>query len=139
MNTINASRINASRITAKPTVVRASPRRRDPVAARRPARRRSEATYRRRRAVVGLVLAVLVAVAVVVVHDVVFSPGSEPAFAAAPAQRSVAVRVTVRPGDTLWSIGQEHRGSVPIRRYVDALVELNGGPSIRAGQSVLLP
>jgi Tfp pilus assembly protein FimV len=44
-----------------------------------------------------------------------------------------------RPGDNLWSIAEAHRGDVGVRRYVDALIDLNGGPSIQAGQRVLLP
>ena len=47
--------------------------------------------------------------------------------------------VVAQPGDTLWVIAQRHRGDVPITRYVDKLVDLNGGPSIRAGQLVTLP
>ena len=49
------------------------------------------------------------------------------------------VTVTARPGDTLWSIADEHRGDVAITRYVDALVDLNGGASIQAGQAIVLP
>lgn len=64
--------------------------------------------------------------------------------ASEPAQASVATpagggAVVARPGDTLWSIAAEHRGDVPIRRYVDALIDRNGGPSIVAGQRVQLP
>lgn len=42
-------------------------------------------------------------------------------------------------GDTLWSIADAHRGAVERDRYVDALVELNGGTAIQAGQAVRLP
>lgn len=109
-------------------------------AGRRPTSRvRSEATYRRRRAAVGLLLAIVVAVVAVAVHDVLLDPVGAPAFAASDAGHAVSVRVTARAGDTLWSIAEQHRGAVPIRRYVDALIALNGGPSIQAGQSVLLP
>jgi Tfp pilus assembly protein FimV len=47
--------------------------------------------------------------------------------------------VTAQPGDTLWSIAQAHRGDVSVDRYVDKLVDLNGGASIMAGQQVVLP
>jgi nucleoid-associated protein YgaU len=117
----------------------------DPVdvtfAARRTARP-SEATYRRRRAIVGTILAVFVAVGLVVAHDVLAGSGGVPASAAAgrPAHVSTVVSTVVaRPGDTLWSIADEHRGDISISRYVDTLVDLNGGASIEAGQQIVLP
>jgi Tfp pilus assembly protein FimV len=59
------------------------------------------------------------------------APGS--ALAAAP---SVHV---ASPGDTLWSIAERYRGAVSRDRYVDALIDLNGGTSIQAGQPIRLP
>ena len=48
--------------------------------------------------------------------------------------------VKVDAGDTLWAIAERHHGDVPIQRYVDRLVELNGGTTaIAAGQLVRLP
>ncbi|MEM8746425.1 MAG: LysM domain-containing protein [Actinomycetota bacterium] len=44
-----------------------------------------------------------------------------------------------RPGDTLWSIADTHRGDVGQSSYVDALVRINGGAGIVAGQPVRLP
>ena len=44
-----------------------------------------------------------------------------------------------QPGDTLWSIAERYRGDVGKGRYVDALVEINGGASIQIGQAVRLP
>ncbi len=44
-----------------------------------------------------------------------------------------------REGDTLWSIADPHRGDVGRDRFVDALVDLNGGTSIHIGQAVRLP
>lgn len=111
-----------------------------PVEARRPARRRvSEATYRRRRAVVGTALAAFVAVGAVTTYDVLAGSGGVPASAAVSQPARARVVVTAQPGDTLWSIAQAHRGEVRLTRYVDALVALNGGPSIQAGQAVVLP
>ncbi len=102
-----------------------------------PRRRASEATYRRRRAVVGTALAVFVAVGAVTAYDVLAGSGSVPASAVAsqPARSSVVAL----PGDTLWSIAEAHHGDIPLMRYVDQLVALNGGASIFAGQSVVLP
>lgn len=62
--------------------------------------------------------------------------GGEPAAAA----DSAALRTLIaQPGDTLWDIAAVHRGEISITRYVDALVELNGGASIAAGQVITLP
>jgi hypothetical protein len=99
----------------------------------------TEATYRRRRAAVGAILAVLVATGTVVTHDVLAGPGGVPASAAAGQPALVRTSITAQPGDTLWSIAAAHRGDVPITRYVDKLVSLNGGASIQAGQAVVLP
>lgn len=61
--------------------------------------------------------------------------------AAASASRSDAPRqqIIAQPGDTLWDIAGEHHGKVSVTRYVDALVELNGGASINVGQVITLP
>ena len=104
-----------------------------------PVRRVSEATYRRRRAVVGGVLAMIVATGIVVTHEVLAGPGGVPASAAEGQPARVRTMVTARPGDSLWSIARAHHGEVPISRYVDKMVTLNGGPSIQAGQAVILP
>jgi len=99
----------------------------------------SERTYRRRRAVVGGVLAIVVACGLVVAHDVLAGPGGVPASAAGGQAGSVRSTITAQPGDTLWSIANAHRGDVPVNRYVDKLVSLNGGASIQAGQQIVLP
>ena len=100
-------------------------------------RRVSEATYRRRRTIVGTALAVFVAVGAVTAHDVLAGSGGVPASAAeSQPARSVVV---ARPGDTLWAIADRFRGEVSITHYVDKLVSLNGGASIQAGQAVTLP
>jgi LysM repeat protein len=104
-----------------------------------PTRPASEATYRRRRAMVGIVLAMVAAVGIVLTHDVLAGSSGAPASAAAGQPAHTLRSVTVQPGDTLWSIAQVNHGSVPITRYVDKLVDLNGGPSIQAGQAVRLP
>lgn len=100
--------------------------------------RPSAATYRRRRAFVGITSAVLVAVGAVATHDVLAGSGGDPASAAV-SQPAHAGSVVAHPGDTLWSIAEANRGDIAVTRYVDALVTLNGGASIEAGQRVLLP
>ena len=113
------------------------------------------ATYRRRRAVVGTLLAVLVAASAVLTHDVLAGSGGVPASAAVSQPARTRATVTARPGDTLWSIAERHHPRlagqldgrsddrsddiVSLSRYVDALVDLNGGAAIQAGQAVILP
>ena len=67
--------------------------------------------------------------------DVDGRPASASDAVAAP-----IVRIHVaQPGDTLWSIAQQYRGDVAHGRYVDALIDVNGGTAIQAGQAVRLP
>jgi LysM repeat protein len=101
--------------------------------------RPSAGTYRRRRVVVGTVLAVFVAVGAVAAHDVLAGSGGVPASAAVSLPAQARTRVVAQRGDTLWSIASDHHGDISITRYVDALVELNGSPTIQAGQEVVLP
>ncbi len=83
--------------------------------------------------------AVLVAVAAVLAHDVLAGSGGVPASAAPSQPALVRTTITARPGDSLWSIAERHHGDVALTQYVDVLVDLNGGPSIQAGQAVVLP
>ena len=68
-------------------------------------------------------------------------PGGVPASAAGAGTEPVGhpMSVRVEAGDSLWSIAEVHRGTVPIARYVEALIDLNGGTVIEAGQLVRLP
>jgi hypothetical protein len=102
-----------------------------------PAARPSAAVYRRRRAVVGSVTAIIAAVTLVAAHDVLVGSGGVPASAATG--QLARSTIIAQPGDTLWSIAGEHRGGVAISTFVDKLVELNGGAAIYAGQEVVLP
>jgi nucleoid-associated protein YgaU len=99
----------------------------------------SEAVYRRRRAVVGVVAAVIVAVTAVAAHDVLAGSGGVPASAAAGRPALARTTIIARSGDSLWSIAERHHGEIPMTRFVDKLVDLNGGPSVQVGQSVILP
>lgn len=128
--------MNATMTTTMTTAMNVEPTFGAQTAPRRPATAR---TYQRRRAVVGGLLAVVVAVGLVVTHDVLAGSGGEPASAAASRPTPARSTVTAQPGDTLWSIAQAHRGDVSVHRYVDKLVDLNGGASIQAGQQVVLP
>ncbi len=106
------------------------------------AARRRHAQYRRRRAVAGVLVAVTVGSAAMVADSVLTGPGGVPASAAgagtAPPRGHGRV-VRAAAGDSLWSIAAEHRGDVPITRYVDKLISLNGGTAIEVGQFVRLP
>jgi LysM repeat protein len=60
-----------------------------------------------------------------------------------PASTSAVGRSTgsyvVQPGDTLWAIAERFHSGAGLTQYVDALVTLNGGTVIEAGQQLRLP
>jgi len=91
-------------------------------------------------AVVTLVLAAYVAVGAA---GALAGLDSRPAAASetAPAAGGAVLRTVhvAEPGDTLWSIADRYRGEVDRGRFVDRLIDLNGGTSIQAGQAVRLP
>ena len=91
--------------------------------------------------VVALGIAVFVAVtqvAVLVGPHLVTSPPSGPAAVDPVAAAGVGHRV-VGPGDTLWSIAGELRGDGDVRARVDRLARLNGGATLTAGETILVP
>jgi len=102
-------------------------------------RRVSAATYRRRRAAVGGVLVGVIALLGAFVPGPSFGPGGVPASATGAETAFERSTVMARPGDTLWTIARTHRGEISHDVYVDALVRLNGGASIEAGQRIVLP
>jgi hypothetical protein len=73
------------------------------------------------------------------------SPASAAEAAPASADPGIAEHIdgrgrhVARPGDSLWSIADQHRGAVNRDRYVDELIDLNGSTSIVVGQAVILP
>ena len=90
----------------------------------------------------GAVVAALGAVALLVgIIILLAGPGGRPAsaFQAEPAFSSTATVHVARAGDSLWSIARANHGDVSIDRYVDALIDLNGGTAIAVGQAVRLP
>ena len=70
---------------------------------------------------------------------VLSGPGGVPASATGTATAPAARHVRAEPGDSLWSIAERFRGDVGVQRYVEALIDLNGGTAITAGQLVHLP
>jgi hypothetical protein len=85
------------------------------------------------------VTAVLVGIGVQVGSGVLSGPGGVPASATGAATAPAARHVRAEPGDSLWSIAERFHGDVGLTHYVDALIRLNGGTSIAAGQLVRLP
>jgi hypothetical protein len=98
--------------------------------------------YALRRLVVGTVavMALIVGMLGVVGMSAGFagSPASAASASAAGTDASPSVHVA-RAGDTLWSIANTYRGNVDRGRFIDALIRLNGGIKIQAGQAIWLP
>ena len=103
--------------------------------------------YHLRRTVAAFIITFIVllaAIASVTVVGALTGLGGRPAAASetlpasAPIAASSAIHVA-EPGDSLWSIADFHRGDIGRDRYVDALISLNGGTAIQAGQAVHLP
>ena len=110
-------------------------------AAHRPDRRVTpSAVVTARRRVATVVAIGVLSLAGLGLHGVLSRAGDVPASAAGAGPAPVTRSIKAHPGDTLWSIAETHRGDIPIQRYIDALVELNGGATrIDAGQLVHLP
>jgi LysM repeat protein len=104
--------------------------------------RPSVPNYALRRFVVGGVVGLAFIVAMFGVIAMSAGLSSSPASAASAAQLDVqpspAVHVA-QAGDTMWSIANTYRGDVDRGRFIDALIRLNGGVEIQAGQAVWLP
>ena len=98
--------------------------------------------YAARRAIAA-VLAIMMLAAAVVAVAAVADLGGQPAVASdvvATSSGEPIVRVHVaEPGDTLWSIADRYRGELGRSRFVDALIDLNGGTVVQVGQAVRLP
>lgn len=118
------------------------PQRRDPAGGRhlrlveaprapRVARRRPE-VYRRRRAVAGVAVALLV-----VTGTRTLSSGAAPAGPVAPP--APPVTYLVQPGDSYWSIAASLDRPGDIRATVDELSAANGGGLLQVGDRLLLP
>ena len=82
----------------------------------------------------------IVAFVVVTEAATLIGPHVLPASPGAPtvAAQGVAFRV-VQPGDTLWSIAADLDGGGDLRARVDRLARLNGGATLRAGETIRVP
>ena len=105
----------------------------------RASERCGSATYRRRRAAVGLLVAGVIGSAALVAGNVLTGPGGVPASAAGAGTAPLERTVRARAGDSLWSLAEAFHGDVSVSRYVEALIARNGGTRIDAGQVVRLP
>lgn len=99
----------------------------------RPAPRPDAAQYRRRR------LAVLMVAAIgIVTLGLRLGPAFGSVPASAPERPPVSAYV-VRHGDTLWSIASQLQPDGDVRGLVSDLIEANGGDTIIAGQTLVIP
>jgi len=116
-----------------------------PAAARpTPGARPAAVQLRRRRAVVGLVVVVLLGAgaALGVPGGVPLTPsGRAPAAGGVPADAvSVAeASYVVRPGDTLWHIARALQPEGDVRPLVQRLAAAHGGAPLSAGERLALP
>ncbi len=92
-------------------------------------------------ALVAVLVFAAIAVAATAMVGAAVDVGGRPAAAADIDMRATSTiqAYVAQPGDTLWSIADQHRGEVGRDRFVDALIDLNGGTSIQAGELVRLP
>ena len=106
---------------------------------------RAQPDYRARRVVAASAVAALLGLTLVtagVVAPALVDVGGRPAAASGITDLTsvLSPRTHVaQSGDTLWSIAESYRGDVGRDRYVDALIDLNGGTVIQIGQAVRLP
>jgi Tfp pilus assembly protein FimV len=105
--------------------------------------RASQPDYRARRAVAAALALTLLAVmvgALVLLAGLGGRPASASQAEPAISQTSHTPAIYVaRAGDSLWSIAEAHRGDVGLDRYVDTLIDLNGGTAVQIGQAIRLP
>jgi Tfp pilus assembly protein FimV len=107
-------------------------------------RPRARPNYVVRRAVATTIVVVLLAAAAVAVSAMVgavVDVGGRPAAASDIDTSTTAGQRShvAQPGDTLWSVANRYRGDISRDRFVDALIDLNGGTRIQVGQAVRLP
>jgi len=136
-------------------IIQTSPRPTSALPYRRPVARRPDlrliqggrrlptATELLRRRVVAALLAVLVvlavgAAAVAVGRGALAAVVPDPPSSAVPAAGAGGTAVTVRPGDTYWSIARRLQPSGDVRPLVDRLVAGHGNDVLRPGERLVV-
>ena len=113
-----------------------------PIVARanNPQSRSNGPNYLARRALAA-VLALIAVTMLVAAFILLAGLGGRPASAsqAEPATSHSASAYVASAGDSLWSVAEAHHGDVDLDRYVDALIDLNGGTDVQIGQAIRLP
>lgn len=103
------------------------------------------AVYRRRRTVALVLALALVVVAMAgirtALRPLAGTLGGDPLSASdgpAPVPAG-AETLLVQPGETLWSVARDLQPTGDLRSVVDELAALNGGATLQAGQTLVLP
>ena len=102
----------------------------------------TQANYALRRAVaaaLAVIVLALVAITASASVGALLDVDGRPAVASDVVAAPIVRIHVAQPGDTLWSIAEQYRGDVGQGRFVDALIAVNGGTSIQAGQAIRLP
>ncbi len=104
------------------------------------------ANFAIRRTVAALLVVIVVAICAISASAMIGAiggVGGRPAAASDIASGGVGAPIArvhvAEAGDTLWSIANRYRGGVDQDRFVDALIDVNGGSLIQVGQAVRLP
>ena len=99
-----------------------------------------------RRTVAALLVVILLAICAIsasAMIGAISGVGGRPAAASDSASGAAGAPIprvhVAEAGDTLWSIANRYRGGVDQDRFVDALIDVNGGTLIQVGQAVRLP
>jgi hypothetical protein len=103
---------------------------------------RSEANYAARRALALAILLIAVALSAIASFAAVgpLLGGDGRTASATDVAAATVIRIHVaQPGDTMWSIAERYRGDVGHARFVDALIDVNGGTAVQVGQAIRLP
>jgi hypothetical protein len=105
-------------------------------------RRATTSCYRRRRAVVALVLVLACVALGLAAQQLQVRGATEPratAGGAASAPTAAETVYVVQPGDTLWLIAAALHPDGDVRATVDHLVERNGTTALQVGQRLRVP